>query len=51
MLAAYLALAYVQHLGGPPLASAAIVVPVMAGFGYALQRPLLNRTLGLSIVV
>lgn len=50
VLAAYLALACVQHLGLPPLATLAIVVPAMAGFGYGLQRLLLNRTLGGDIL-
>ncbi len=45
VLAAYLALVCVQHLGLSPLASLIVVVPVMAVFGYALQRLLLNRTL------
>lgn len=50
VLAAFLALACVQHLGLPPLATLVVVVPVMAGFGYALQRLLLNRTLGGDIL-
>ena len=33
-------------LGVHPFAALLVVVPAMAGFGYALQRGLLNRTLG-----
>jgi len=50
VLAAYFALACVQHLGLPPLATIAVVVPAMAAFGYGLQRLLLNRTLGGDIL-
>ncbi|MCR0983348.1 branched-chain amino acid ABC transporter permease [Roseomonas populi] len=46
VLAAYLALVATQTLGLDPLASLLIVVPAMALIGYALQRLLLNRTLG-----
>ncbi len=46
VLAAYLALVATETLGINPLVSLAIVVPVMAMIGYALQRGLLNRTLG-----
>jgi branched-chain amino acid transport system permease protein len=46
VLAAYIALMVVETLGINPLASLVIVVPVMAAIGYALQRGLLNRTLG-----
>src|SRR5256885_7169485 len=46
VLAAYIALTTVQALGVNPLLSLVIVVPVMAMIGYALQRGLLNRTLG-----
>src|SRR5258707_7155639 len=46
VLAAYIALVTVQVLGVNPLLSLVIVVPVMAGIGYVLQRGLLNRTLG-----
>jgi len=35
-----------QGLGVDPLTSLLLVVPVMAAIGYALQRGLLNRTLG-----
>ena len=46
VLAAYLALVVPETLGINPLASLAFVVPAMALIGYALQRGLLNRTLG-----
>jgi branched-chain amino acid transport system permease protein len=46
VLAAYLALVVTETLGINPLASLVIVVPAMALIGYALQRGLLNRTLG-----
>ena len=46
VLAAYVALVTVQALGVNPLVSLVVVVPVMAAIGYALQRGLLNRTLG-----
>ncbi|MDR3514186.1 MAG: branched-chain amino acid ABC transporter permease [Azospirillaceae bacterium] len=44
--AAYLALTIVQITGLHPFAAAIIVVPLMALFGYILQRLLLNPTLG-----
>jgi branched-chain amino acid transport system permease protein len=50
ILAAYVALLTVQATGLHPLASLLIVVPVMAAFGYALQRGILNRTLGKDIL-
>jgi branched-chain amino acid transport system permease protein len=50
VLSAYFALVVVQSLGLPPLASLAIVVPVMFIIGYALQRGLLNFTLGTDIL-
>ncbi len=46
VLAAFLALAAGQALGLPPITALAVVIPAMAGLGYALQRGLLNRTLG-----
>jgi branched-chain amino acid transport system permease protein len=46
VLAAYIALMATQGLGVDPLTSLLLVVPVMAAIGYALQRGLLNRTLG-----
>ena len=46
VLAAYLALVVTETLGVNPLVSLAVVVPLMALIGYALQCGLLNRTLG-----
>ena len=46
VLAAYVALMATSALGITPLVSLLVVVPVMALIGYALQRGLLNRTLG-----
>jgi branched-chain amino acid transport system permease protein len=46
VLAAYIALMATTSLGLDPLTSLVIVVPAMALIGYALQRGLLNRTLG-----
>src|SRR5262245_50190543 len=46
VLAAYLALVSTQALGINPLAALVIVIPLMAAIGYALQRLILNRTLG-----
>src|SRR3954471_20056517 len=46
VLAAYLALVATETLGIGPLRSLIIVVPLMAGIGYLLQRFVLNRTLG-----
>lgn len=46
VLAAYMALVTIQMTGLHPFLSLAIVVPAMAVLGYAIQRGLLNRTLG-----
>jgi branched-chain amino acid transport system permease protein len=46
VLAAYVALLVTQALGVDPLTSLLLVVPIMAAIGYALQRGLLNYTLG-----
>jgi branched-chain amino acid transport system permease protein len=46
VLAAYLALVVTTTLGINPLLALFIVVPLMAAIGYALQRLILNRTLG-----
>jgi branched-chain amino acid transport system permease protein len=46
VLAAYVALTVTQTFGLDPLTSLLLVVPAMALIGYALQRLLLNRTLG-----
>ena len=50
VLSAYCALVVVQATGLHPLLSLALVVPLMFGLGYALQRGLLNRTLGGDIL-
>ncbi|MHC5351071.1 branched-chain amino acid ABC transporter permease [Pseudomonas sp. A46] len=50
VLASYLALVVVEALGLSPLASLALVVPLMFAVGYGLQRGLLNRTLGQDIL-
>ena len=46
VLAAYLALVTTETLGVNPLVSLLVVVPLMAAIGYALQRLMLNRTIG-----
>jgi branched-chain amino acid transport system permease protein len=46
VLAAYLALVATTSLGIDPIASLLIVAPLMAAIGYALQRGILNYTLG-----
>jgi branched-chain amino acid transport system permease protein len=46
VLAAYVALMTVDTIGLNPLLAIVIVAPIMAVIGYALQRALLNRTLG-----
>jgi branched-chain amino acid transport system permease protein len=46
VLAAYVALMTTDTLGINPLLAILVVVPIMAAIGYALQRGLLNRTLG-----
>ena len=46
VFAAYVSLVVTQAMGVDPLTSLLLVVPVMAVIGYALQRGLLNRTLG-----
>jgi branched-chain amino acid transport system permease protein len=46
VLAAYVAMEVVKVAGLHPLVSLVFVVPIMAAFGYALQRGILNRTLG-----
>lgn len=63
VVAAYLALTVVEASGASPLLALLVVVPVMAGLGYALQRGVLNRamrsgplapllaTFGLAVVV
>ena len=46
VLGAYMGIVATQALGLSPFASLLVVVPAMAALGYALQRLLLNRTLG-----
>ncbi|MEI6801366.1 MAG: branched-chain amino acid ABC transporter permease, partial [Pseudomonadota bacterium] len=46
VLAAYIAMEVIKLTSLPPLAALVFVVPLMAAFGYALQRGILNRTLG-----
>ena len=50
VLAAYMAVAVVQATGLHPLASALFVVPLMAAAGYAMQRFLLNPTIGKDLL-
>lgn len=50
ILAAYAAIAVVAPLGIHPFVALLLVVPLMAGFGYVLQRSILNRTLGDDIL-
>lgn len=46
VLACFLALLATDALGMPPLSTFALVVPLMFGVGYVLQRGLLNRVIG-----
>ncbi len=50
VLAAYLGLVISAGLGIHPLLALVLVVPAMAGIGYALQRGILNRTMGEDIL-
>lgn len=50
VLAAYLGWSIVQHLGLNPFAALALVIPLMAGFGWLLQRLVLTHALGSSIL-
>ena len=50
VLAAYLALIVTHTIGIDPLVSLLLVIPLMALIGYALQRGLLNFTLGDDIL-
>jgi branched-chain amino acid transport system permease protein len=45
LVAAYAGLLLVDRTGMSPFLAVLVVVPVMAGFGYAVQRTLLNRAL------
>src|SRR5689334_12356606 len=49
-LAAYAALLAVTILGVHPLVSLLVVIPIMFALGYALQRGILNRTLGQGVM-
>ncbi len=46
VLAAYVALVVTDQLGMNPLVSIVVVAPLMAVIGYALQRGILNQTVG-----
>ncbi|MEL6564966.1 MAG: branched-chain amino acid ABC transporter permease [Pseudomonadota bacterium] len=50
ILAAYLGLSTTVLLGVHPFVALLLVMPVMAGIGYVLQRGVLNRTLGPDIL-
>ena len=50
VLSAFLGLAMVNGTGVHPLISLVVIVPVMAAIGYALQRGILNLTLGRDIL-
>ena len=50
VLAAYMGLSTTVMIGVHPFVALIIVIPLMAGFGYALQRGLLNQTLGDDIL-
>src|SRR5207249_1019719 len=45
VLSAYAALLTINATGMHPILTLVVVIPVMFGFGYLLQRALLNRTL------
>ena len=50
ILAAFLAVVIVERLGFDPFVALVLVVPLMAGLGYALQALVLNRVLGRGIL-
>lgn len=50
VMAAYLALVVVKTLGLSPVVALVVVVPLMAGWGYVLQRLVLSKALGGSIL-
>ncbi|WP_298918916.1 branched-chain amino acid ABC transporter permease [uncultured Roseobacter sp.] len=50
VLGAYLGLSVTTVLGLNPLLALIVVVPIMAAFGYVLQRGILNQTLGKDIL-
>lgn len=45
VLAAYVAMTWVEEVGGSPFLSLLVVIPLFAAFGYLLQRLLFNRAL------
>ena len=50
MLGAFLSLLVTMILGLPPLVTIIIVVPVMFGLGYLLQKGILNTTIGKGLM-
>jgi branched-chain amino acid transport system permease protein len=50
VLASFVGLAVAEGLGLHPLLCMVVVIPIMFGVGYALQRGLLNLTLGADIL-
>ncbi len=50
ILAAFATIAVVEPLGLNPFVALLVIVPLMGGFGYLLQRLVLNRTLGQDIL-
>ena len=50
VMAAYVILVVVSFLGINPFLAAAIAMPLMFGFGWLLQRVVLNRVLGEDIL-
>ena len=50
ILAAFLAVVVVEALGWNPFVALILVVPLMAGLGYALQMLVLNRLIGRGIL-
>lgn len=50
MLGAFLSLLATQIIGIPPLLSLLVIVPVMFGLGYALQKGILNKTIGAGLM-
>lgn len=50
VFSAYVAMEVVRLTGTPPLVALVFVVPILAAIGYALQRGILNRTLGADLL-
>ena len=50
MLGAFLSLVATQIIGVPPLLSLIVVIPVMFGLGFAIQRGILNTTIGAGLM-